>query len=642
MFDENILYDFHVGRYTTIGDRVRLIFDENYDCRCVSQGHIRGIDYQQWKSTLRKGHIFIMNDCRVCSGATIISGVTIGNGAVVAPEAVVMDDVPPYSIVAGNPAKVVGYRFNEKHIEQLHLIRWWNWPHDRIVANSEELLSDVNAFINKHIEAAKEDLINIAPVDISRIEKDNAREDDKVLLYIPDFEQEFPTYPSVISAFVEAYSDSNTELLLYVREDELIDKKIALLNDIFELYMDVNCYINLYVGNIVDERGLFGQVDGYITNRSKDNIYHMDLAELFGIPIISSVSRPMFVKNSKLQSMIKVVDDNKTSSDSNYKLLMHSIKTLADSQKHFTDTIEALSRNDLALDHTIDNLKYELYDELILHGTELKYPKIETIDETIAHILEGKSICRYGDAEFSIMQGENRQKFQRLDPLLQKRLIDVIKTNEDNIIIGIADMYGSLSRFNWDGKYNIRIYLSEETRQHQYQYIDFDRVYGNAFITRPYALYADNKTDAPQKRYAKLRTIWEGRKLLIIEGEKTRMGVGNDLFSNASDIIRILGPAESAFDRYDDILNEALKQDRERLVLLAMSATATVMAYDLSHAGFQALDVGHIDLEYEWMLAGEGKKLRIHDKYTNEVSGGDVVDDVQDEEYEKQIIARIY
>ena len=165
-----------------------------------------------------------------------------------------------------------------------------------------------------------------------------------------------------------------------------------------------------------------------------------------------------------------------------------------------------------------------------------------------------------------------------------------------------------------------------------------NRIYADAYITRPYAIYADNNTDAPKKRFDELKKIWNGKKLLIIEGEKTRMGVGNDLFDNAEGIKRILCPAECAFDRYADILSFALKQDKDCLVLIALGPTASVLAYDMAKAGFWALDIGHIDIEYEWMLAGKGGRVDIPNKYVNEVEGGERVEEYVNEEYEKQII----
>src|SRR2546429_327143 len=74
-----------------------------------------------------KGDIIIGNDVWFGYGCIIKGGVTIGNGAIIAAGALVVKDVPAYSIVAGNPAKVVKMRFDIKTIERLQKIAWWDW-----------------------------------------------------------------------------------------------------------------------------------------------------------------------------------------------------------------------------------------------------------------------------------------------------------------------------------------------------------------------------------------------------------------------------------------------------------------------------------------------------------------------------------
>ncbi len=321
--------------------------------------------------------------------------------------------------------------------------------------------------------------------------------------------------------------------------------------------------------------------------------------------------------------------------------IINMLKQLVANQQAFEEKIAQISVNQTALDSSFDNLKYELYDEIVNSKVKIQYPKLEPIEDTIDKIMSGKSMCRFGDGEFAIMSGRQRQKFQLPTPEMQEHLIKVFNSRDDDIIIGIADNYGSLSKYNADGKYNIRIYLNEEIRKEHYSFIDMERVYANAYITRPYAMYADNMTEAPKKRFEAIRKIWDGREILIIEGDKTRMGVGNDLFDNAKDIIRIIGPALSAYDKYEEILEASLQQDKNRLVLIALGPTASVLAYDMAKAGYQALDIGHIDLEYEWMLKGKGEKIDIPYKYVNEVAGGDKVEDITDKDYEKQIVAKV-
>lgn len=321
--------------------------------------------------------------------------------------------------------------------------------------------------------------------------------------------------------------------------------------------------------------------------------------------------------------------------------IINMIRQIVGNQQMFEEKISQIMINQTALDASYDNLKYEIYDEIINSKEKMQFPKLEPIDDTIDKIMHGKSMCRFGDGEFAIMSGRQRQKFQLPSKKMQDHLIKVFESNDENIIIGIADNYGSLSKYNADGKYNIRIYLNEEIRKEHYSFIDMNRVYANAYITRPYAMYADNMTDAPRKRFEKLRQIWDGREILIIEGEKTRMGIGNDLFDNANDIKRIICPAVSAYDRYEEILEKVLEQDKDRLVLIALGPTASILAYDMAKTGYQALDIGHIDLEYDWMRAGTGEKVDISYKYVNEIAGGDVVEDIVDEKYDNQIIAKV-
>ena len=83
--------------------------------------------------------------------ATILSGVTIGDGVVIGARAVISKSVPPYTVVVGNPAKVVKKRFSDEQIEKLLKIKWWNWEDEKIKANIHLLLSPkIDDFIKEH------------------------------------------------------------------------------------------------------------------------------------------------------------------------------------------------------------------------------------------------------------------------------------------------------------------------------------------------------------------------------------------------------------------------------------------------------------------------------------------------------------
>lgn len=79
-----------------------------------------------------KGQVTIGNDVWIGSGATILSGVTIGDGAVIGTNALVAGDVPSYAIYAGNPAKLIRYRFDDEVIAKLKEMKWWDWNYELI------------------------------------------------------------------------------------------------------------------------------------------------------------------------------------------------------------------------------------------------------------------------------------------------------------------------------------------------------------------------------------------------------------------------------------------------------------------------------------------------------------------------------
>lgn len=96
-----------------------------------------------------KGDTIVKNDVWIGHQATIMPGVCIGNGAVVATQSVVVQDVPDYAIVGGNPAQIIRLRFEPMVIDQLLEIAWWNWGIEKITRNLNKILAaDVEALKN--------------------------------------------------------------------------------------------------------------------------------------------------------------------------------------------------------------------------------------------------------------------------------------------------------------------------------------------------------------------------------------------------------------------------------------------------------------------------------------------------------------
>jgi len=96
------------------------------------------------------GNVTIGNDVWIADNVTIMSGIHIGDGAVIACNSHVVKDVEPYSIVGGNPARHIKYRFTPEQITKLLEIQWWNWPEDKIQKFIPYMCnSDIDAFLEQ-------------------------------------------------------------------------------------------------------------------------------------------------------------------------------------------------------------------------------------------------------------------------------------------------------------------------------------------------------------------------------------------------------------------------------------------------------------------------------------------------------------
>lgn len=275
---------------------------------------------------------------------------------------------------------------------------------------------------------------------------------------------------------------------------------------------------------------------------------------------------------------------------------------------------------------------------------KLFHADVMSEEQTLDTVLKkGCSIARFGDGEFGIMLNQRDIGFQQASNRLADMLKEVIDSDKENLLICIPHTLNTVNGYkkeaslfwnnwlihNWDSS----IKLCQKKINKRY-------LFGDTQVTRP---YMDWKTDSKAKTVFPLfREILNNRDILIVEGSQTCLGVGNDLLKNARTIKRIICPATNAFAFFDDIIDGVLKCYEGELVLLALGPTATVLAAKLTEYGIQALDIGHLDIEYEWYLMGAQKKCLIQGRYVNEVHGGSNVTVTLDNmEYQLQIIKRI-
>lgn len=279
---------------------------------------------------------------------------------------------------------------------------------------------------------------------------------------------------------------------------------------------------------------------------------------------------------------------------------------------------------------------------LLLKKADLKFvqahgiPRIYTIDETLDYILDKHiSICRFGDGELNLIDGQSIG-FQSWSQELAHRLHDILISKRNNVLICLPGMlaypdeYTPKTRLFWNK-------LLVHKRKLWYDYIDLKYQYGNTDITRCYIGIKDKTIS--HIYFQKLKCLWKNKNVLLVEGAQSRLGVGNDLFAEVKEIRRILCPAINAFEVYEKIHTVIVQRANEAdLVLIALGPTATVLAFDLAQLGYTAFDIGNVDNEYEWYLAGVKKKVRNPLKFSMEVKGGATTDECVDDTYLKQIV----
>ena len=268
--------------------------------------------------------------------------------------------------------------------------------------------------------------------------------------------------------------------------------------------------------------------------------------------------------------------------------------------------------------------------------------KIMDSFESIQYIIDHRcSISRYGDGELALIWGE-RIGFQEVNEKLVKALKHVLQaTDAPNHIVGIPYYLK-----NVDGTVKItRAFWGDFIRKFGKSLrplLSSNRTYIDTQISRFYIEYYDR--DRSTRQLQMLKRIWDGRDVVIVEGNQSRTGVGNDLYDNAKSLQRILGYSTNGFSHYEKMLHAItshVKPEEGKLIILSYGPTATILAYDLAKLGYQAVDIGHLDIEYEWYQRGDMNGGVVKGKYTNEAMGGNNVEECADEKYLSQIICDI-
>lgn len=252
--------------------------------------------------------------------------------------------------------------------------------------------------------------------------------------------------------------------------------------------------------------------------------------------------------------------------------------------------------------YTLKNfIKYKIYQikaKKFVSRMPFVFNEVETLEKIAAN---NYSVSRYGDGEIEICMGGGIY-FQEYDARLSRNLREILTDESvENLLVCIAPHV----RFSYRLTCRTRNFVYKFFSRRKDSYLGLlnpQKKYGSTYISRPDSFVFE---EGQLERYRSLlRKIWENRDVLIITGQGSRFDLIPKLFDNIRSCEYIYGLSEHAFREYDKLLAEIKLHAKDKLVLLSLGPTATVLAYDLAKEGYQAIDLGHLSSCYEIAKSG--------------------------------------
>lgn len=266
-------------------------------------------------------------------------------------------------------------------------------------------------------------------------------------------------------------------------------------------------------------------------------------------------------------------------------------------------------------------------------------PKVLDLAETLRKVIEHRvSLARFGDGEFELMAGRN-MSFELANVEMAARLKAVLANPQPNCLVCVPNVFGSLVCYRaseaalWrKAALWMRPILKDCAAE---------QTFGDTEVSRPYL--GVGQGERADEIFELWKKLFANRDIIIVEGRFSRLGIGNDLFAGARRIRRIWCPANGAYAKYAQIKSAILSHaSRGTLIVMALGATATLLAYDLAQDGYWAVDAGHVDVEYMWMKMGATEKCPIPGRYVNEcIATGREMVKVRGEAEANNVIAEI-
>lgn len=277
-------YSVYVGSFCPFSSQIVFLPDMDHDyCSVSLSGQIPNLIPISHKKR-RKGSIIIQNDVWIGYGVTILGGVTVHNGAVIGANSTVTKDVPPYAIVAGNPAHVVKYRFDPETIERLQRIQWWYWDDKTIKKRSEWFKRSPEEFAEKFDAPFEPGRLIDAQIDgISR---------ENLYLIFEDLDNQYSILGRIIKTFAQTHSEQDC-LIVSVPKDGAEERKVRIIYELAE-GIESNCGLYVRCSRSNEIPKLISTCGTLITSRVLELVKYTCIADLAHTDVVSGFDVPVF------------------------------------------------------------------------------------------------------------------------------------------------------------------------------------------------------------------------------------------------------------------------------------------------------------------------------------------------------------
>lgn len=366
-----------------------------------------------------------------------------------------------------------------------------------------------------------------------------------------------------------------------------------------------------------------------------------------GIPVIvpRQIANQDLIKKNRLGliagSLDEAIEQIENMQESDYQEYVRYVRRFAPlicngyfTKKVLVDAIQMCIRQDM-IDYAIPHPVYEEIKHFSSYSK--KIVNIMNMQETLEYVKAKQiSVARFGDGEAFLINGHSIS-YQDYNEELAERLKQIITMPDNNkLLVCLPDVFDRKERYNAACKGFWERHL-EKYHEFWNEVIVSERYYGSAFFSRPYMDLADKSIS--EKYFQDMKDFFADKDILIVEGAYSQSGVGNDLFQGVKSVARIICPSRNAYSKYDIILDTIRQYGMGKLILLMLGPTAKVLACDLAFDGYWAVDIGHIDSEYEWFKMGAKHKTKLKNKHTAEFNYDEHIELQEDDAYAREIVA---